>query len=141
MRSDRRWIDKTEPGYPSRSVQRNIKRDTPTHVVTNEDRARNSKRIQQADSSLRVPTDRQIATLGEIASTKTEQICDDYPMPGRNERNDVAPQVRRGRESVQQHHRLSAATRSRRVVVEPGSANFDKLPSHAVVPFRVWLIW
>ena len=74
--------------------------------------------------------DAELTTLGTIAAPVAQEIDDDYAMSFGYQRYDVAPNVRRCREAVQEHDGLAPAAVSRRVVVEANAADIHEFTAH-----------
>jgi len=73
---------------------------------------------------------REVSVFGDIGSTETQQVRYDEPMSGRQERNEVAPEVAAGWEAVYEYDRFARSARSGSVVVESVVADLDELSSH-----------
>jgi hypothetical protein len=75
---------------------------------------------------------RHVALGRAIATAVTEKIDDNYAMALGNERNNLSPQVRRGRETMEKYDRLAGPASPGSVVVEPRSVYVDELSPHGL---------
>jgi len=66
-----------------------------------------------------------------VAASETEQVEHDEPVAGRHEGNDVAPEVARRGEAMEEDDRISGATRAGGIVVDPCAVEIEKLTAHA----------
>jgi hypothetical protein len=105
--------------------------------MSDDARPRDPEIVEEARDELRMSTDADIGTNGPVASTEAEKIDDDHPMPGRQARNEVAPEVARSGESVYEHDRVTGAARAGSVVVQPRAREIDELASHGGEKMRM----
>jgi hypothetical protein len=68
---------------------------------------------------------------GPIAAAVAEEVEDYEAVAGRNERDDIVPQMARRRKSVNKHGWYSGASRAGRIVVQPSAGEVEKLTAHA----------
>jgi hypothetical protein len=98
--------------------------------VANHARVADPEEVEQLDHSLCVRTDSYGPAKRTIASAIAEQVDDYHTVAGRNERNNIGPEVPRSWKSVEKHHRLPRATRAGCVVVQPNAVQIDKFTAH-----------
>src|SRR5688572_17497017 len=96
-----------------------VLRDAAADVVPDDRRTLDPERVEHLQQTLRVPFDADVAAPREITASEPEQVDDDDAVPGRHVRNDILPEVRRGRESVYEEDGIPVSARSGGVVVEP----------------------
>jgi hypothetical protein len=128
---ERRAIDETDMGHAARVTHGERLSDSAADAVSDEARAIDAKLIEQCDRSLGVRADVDWVRAGPIAASVAEEIEDDQSVSGWHQRDDVAPQMARGREAVKKNHGYAGAARSCGVVVEPRAAKIEKLTAHA----------
>jgi hypothetical protein len=97
-----------------------------------------SEHVEQLDHTVSVGTNANGSTRGPIAPTIPEKIDDDDSVSGRYERYDVAPQMARCGESMQEHDGLPRASRAGGVVVQLYAVEVDEFTAHRDAWWR-WL--
>ena len=112
-------------------------RDAAADAVTDDARALDAQLVEQLDDALGVRAHVDGARERTIAAPVAEQVEHDEAMPGGHERNDVVPQMARGRKSVDEHDRIAGAARSGGVVVEARAGEIEELTAHARQPDRI----
>jgi len=112
-------------------------RDTAADTVPDETRTLDPQLIEHGDHAFGVCADIDGAREWTIASAVAEEIDNDDSMPSGHERNDVGPEMPRGRESVDKHHGIAAAAGARSVVVESRTGEIEKLTAHG----GTWIAW
>src|SRR5690242_10864114 len=74
--------------------------------------------------------DGDVAPPRPVAPAEAEQVDDDEPAAVREQGYHLRPEVRGGREAVQEDDRLPGAPRPRRVAVQPRPIEVDELAAH-----------
>src|SRR5690349_12181915 len=123
-------VYQTKSRYPLRMANGEPLRDSAAHIVANHARVTDPEEVKQLDHSLCVRADSHRPAKRTIASAIAEQVDDYDPVAGRNERNNIGPQVPRRWESVEEHHRLPRAARAGRVVIQTNAVQIDKFTAH-----------
>jgi hypothetical protein len=88
--------------------------------------------IEQSNDSLSMTAYRHVAPRGTVAATVAEEIDDHHAVAFGNERNDLGPEMGRGRKSVKEDDRLAGPATSGSVVVQPSAVYVDELTPHEV---------
>jgi hypothetical protein len=97
-----------------------------------------SEYVEQLDNAVSMGTNSNGSAGGPIAPTVAEKIDHNYSMSCWYERYDVAPQMTRCREAMQEHDGLARASRAGRVVVELHAVEVDEFTAHGDAWWR-WL--
>jgi hypothetical protein len=106
--------------------------------VPNDASVVDSEYVKQLDNPVGMRTNANGSAGGPIAPTVPEKIDHDHSMSCRYERYDVAPEVTRCREAMQEHDGLARASRAGRVVVELHAVEVDEFTAHGDAWWR-WL--
>src|SRR5512132_31165 len=91
---------------------------------------RNSELVEQLDDPSAVGADVDWMRQRTIAASIAEEIDDDQAVSGRHERHNVAPEMARRGEAVQEHDGFAGAACAGRVVIESRPAEIEELTSH-----------
>jgi hypothetical protein len=105
-------------------------RDTASDVVTNHARVTDPEEVEQFYHALCVRADSHWPAKRAIASAIAEQVDDHNAVAGRNEGNDIGPEVARSWKAVEEHHRLPRAACAGRVVIQANAVQIDKFTAH-----------
>lgn len=103
-------------------------------VVPDHAAPRDPQCVEQFNDSFRVTFDRQVSALADIRSAETQQVRDNDSVTGRQQRNEVFPQVATRWKAVQENDRIAFSAGTSSVVVEPAIADFYELTSHSGTP-------
>jgi hypothetical protein len=86
--------------------------------------------VEELDRAVGVRVHADSTGPGSIAAAVAEQIDNDDPVPRGDERDDLAPEMARGRETVNQNDGLAGAACPCGVVVQARPVEVDKLAPH-----------
>jgi hypothetical protein len=86
--------------------------------------------VHQQPDPIGVRRCRERRESGPVASAESEEVYDHEPVAFRHFPHDAVPEMRRGRESVQEDDRLARAARAGGVVVESRDTQVHKLAAH-----------
>ena len=110
-------------------------RDAAAHAVTDDARFFDIELVEHGDDAVGLRLHVHRALHRAIASPEAEQIEHDEAMARRHERDDIRPEMARGREPVYEHDRVAGAARAGGVVVDPCAVEIEELTAHASARF------
>lgn len=104
--------------------------DSSADVVTDEACAVDAEQVEQYEKpiGMRFNSEREIA--GWIGAAVAQQVEDDHASTFREEWHQVLPEMRRGREAVDENQGLAAAARAGGEVVEARAAHVEEFAAH-----------
>jgi len=117
-------------------VHRELLCHTTAEIVPHDASARDSESVEQSNNSLCVRVQREGQIVRRITSPVPEQVDDDEPMSSGHLRDDVAPQMSRGGESVKKDYRFARAAGAGGVVVQPRAMHINELTAHERADMR-----
>jgi len=124
-------VDETEMRNPICMSNGQRLRDAAANTVTNDARTLDVQFVEHLHHALGMRMNADVASEWSVASAVAKQIEHDESVAGGHERHDVAPQMARGGEAVDEHDGPTGATRSGRVVVQARARQIEKLTAHA----------
>ena len=99
-------------------------------VVTDEACAVDAEQVEQDEESISVRFNVEREVAGWIGSAVAQEIDDDHASSFREEWDQILPEMRRGREAVDENQGLAAAARAGGEVVEARAAHVEEFAAH-----------
>ncbi len=124
-------VDQAEVRHARGVTHGDALRDASAESMTDDARALDAQFVEQGDDAIGVRARVDGARQRTVAAPVAEEVEHDETMSRRHERNDFAPEMAGGRESVDEHDRIARAARAGGVVVETRARQIDELTAHA----------
>jgi hypothetical protein len=105
--------------------------------VPDETCPRDTQGVEDGDKTLRMRADADVPIRRRVAATESQKVEDNDAVTRRKQRDDIGPEVARGRKPVDEHHGYAATARPGGVVIDTRAGKVEEFTPHRGA--RAWV--